>query len=193
MTGLGQHCAYLPWELLGFRRFKVLLWGKKYSRMCQIQGGYMYFWHSNEMTQQYKWIFKRLSSLQLLQKKVIKPYIKKKEQALVDAAFYVLFSARQATLQKITVLLTQAKRGLQARARKKCQTKGIYLVTCLLPFITQHYCLCSVQPQLRTPWIKCGTNRRSEKTSNEGRSEAPWGWLDYSCKKDYLVVVVNVK
>lgn len=97
------------------------------------------------------------ASLQLLyyKKKVIKCYIKK-EQALVDAAFYVLLSARRATLQKITVLLTQAKRGSQAGARKKCQTKGIYLVTRLLPLITQHYCLYSVQPRLETPWIKCG-------------------------------------
>lgn len=120
-------------------------------------------------------------------KKVIKPYIKK-EQALVEAAFYVLFSAPQATLQKITVLLTQAKRGLQARARIKCQTKGIYLVTRLLPLITQHYCLCSVQPQLKTPWIKCGTNRRRGKTSDGGRSEAAWGWLDYSSKKKTKII-----
>ena len=86
------------------------------------------------------------ASLQLLQKKVINCYIKT-EQALVDAAFYVLLSARRATLQKITVLLTQAKRGSQAGARKKCQTKGIYLVTRLLPLITQYYCLYSTSTQ----------------------------------------------
>lgn len=81
-------------------------------------------------------------------RKVIKLYIKK-EQALDDAAFYVLLSARRATMQKITVLLMQAKRGLQAGARKECQTRGIYLVTCLLPLITQHYCLYSGQPNSR--------------------------------------------
>ena len=65
----------------------------------------------------------------------------------------MLLSARQTTLQKITVLLTQAKRGSQAGARKKCQTKGVYLVSRLLPLITQHYCLCSVQPQQKMPGI----------------------------------------
>lgn len=79
---------------------------------------------------------------------MIKLYIKK-EQALDDAAFYVLLSARRATMQKITVLLMQAKGGLQAGARKECQTRGIYLVTCLLPLITQHYCLYSGQPHSR--------------------------------------------
>lgn len=69
-------------------------------------------------------------------------YIKKKNKPLSRLPFYVLLSARRATtLQKITVLLTQAKRDSQAGARKKCQTKGIYLVACLLPLITQHYCL----------------------------------------------------
>lgn len=86
-------------------------------------------------------------------KKVIKLYIKK-EQALIDAAFYVLLSARWATLQKITVLLTQAKTDSQAGARKKCQAKDIYFITCLLPLITQHYSLCSVQLQLKMLWVR---------------------------------------
>lgn len=115
---------------------------------------------------------KRLSSLQVLQKKVMKLYIEK-EQALVDAAFYVLLSARQATLQKITVLLTQAKSGLQAGACKKCQSKGIYFVTRLLPLITQHYSTCSA-PQLKTLRIKCGSKRR--KWENERRG-SKWGHL----------------
>lgn len=151
----------------------------------------MYFWSTNDAA---IIVNIQVASLQLLQKKVINCYIKK-EQALVDAAFYVLLSARRATLQKITVLLTQAKRGSQAGARKKCQTKGIYLVTRLLPLITQYYCLYSVQPQLRTPWIKCRTNGGSGKTSDEGRSGATWGRLYYSSrnKTDYLAVEVNVK
>lgn len=73
-------------------------------------------------------------------------YLKKKRWLYIKKRtrlpFNVLLSARRAaTLQKITVLLTQAKRGSQAGARKKCQTKAIYLVACLLPLITQHYCL----------------------------------------------------
>lgn len=68
--------------------------------------------------------------------------LKKKELVLVDGAFYVLLSARQTTQQKITVLLTQAERLSQTTARKKCQTQCIYLVTRLLPLITQHYYSC---------------------------------------------------
>lgn len=108
---------------------------------------------------------------------MIKRYIKK-EQALVDAAFYVLLSARQATLQKITVLLTQAKRGLQAGARKKCQTKGIYLVTCLLPLITQHYCLYSVQPRVKAAGIKRGNKWRKRENERRG-SERGHFWDDF--------------
>lgn len=145
MTGLGQHSGYLHWELLGFRRFKLLLWGSRSTRRCQVPDDYMHFcsiWNSN--TSEYS----RGSLHYNYNRKVIKLYIKK-EQALDDAAFYVLLSARRATMQKITVLLMQAKGGLQAGARKECQTRGIYLVTCLLPLITQHYCLYSGQPNSR--------------------------------------------
>lgn len=50
-----------------------------------------------------------------------------------------------AALQKITVV----DAGRKAGACKTCHTKGIYLVTRLLPLITQHYCLYSVRPQFK--------------------------------------------
>lgn len=129
----------------------------------------------NKWHYKYHGVFKRHSPLQLLQKQVIKLYIKKRTSSC-RCFFYVLLSARPATLQKITVLLMQAKRGLQSGARKKCQTKGIYLVTRLLPLIIQHYCLYSVLPQLKTPWIKSKNKQR--KWGNK-QWESKWGhWGD---------------
>lgn len=106
MTGLGQHCGYLHWELLGFRRFKLLLWGKKCSRSLPGLGRLNAF-SINKPHLCGQWIFKEL-------------YKNKRWQSFtlggkgpIEAAFYVLLSARRATLQKITVLLTQAKTDLQ--------------------------------------------------------------------------------
>lgn len=60
----------------------------------------------------------------------MKLYIEK-EQALVDAAFYVLLSARQAMLQKITVLLTQAKKPKKPRlaswSMQKVSDGGLFI------------------------------------------------------------------
>lgn len=116
---------------------------------------------------------------------------KKKNKPLSRLPFYVLLSARRATtLQKITVLLTQAKRDSQAGARKKCQTKGIYLVACLLPLITQHYCL--YNPNLRRGELR---NKHRKWENVEGRSGAAQGRLHYGSKKktNYLAAEVNVK
>ena len=56
---------------------------------------------------------------------------------------------------------------MQAGARKKCQTKDIYLVTRLLPLITQHCCLCSVLPSTED-----AVNKVGEQTEEGGKNKA---------------------
>lgn len=86
------------------------------------------------------------------------------------------------------------KRATQAEARKKCQTKGICLVTRLLPLITQHYCLYPVQLELL--WMKWGNKERKWENKHWGLQRWPLvRWLYYSSwkKMDYLAVTINAK
>lgn len=69
----------------------------------------------------------------------------------------------QATLQKITAV----DAGREAGARKTCHAKGIYLVTRLLPLITQHYCLYSVRPQFKAPFKVWQQTTGSVRTNGE--------------------------
>lgn len=142
VTGLGRHCGYLKYWDLGSL---TLTLGQQ---MKELPGFVSAFFVNKWQSNTNKHIQEGLHYNSCKKKKAIKLHFKK-EQALIDAAFYVLLSARRVTLQKITVVLTQAESGLQAGACKKCQAKGIYLVTRLLPPITQHYCLCSAQPKLK--------------------------------------------